>query len=103
MGRAMKPTAKVPNASRVPTSESNFGKNSLLKTSAAAVPVEEEVVPLDRRADEAGQRDVRDVDLVVRHDGMNFRDRTCVARLRRCRAVRWRDFRAPLRVLQVLA
>jgi len=34
----MNPTANVAKASRVPTSGSKLGKNSLLKTSAAAVP-----------------------------------------------------------------
>jgi hypothetical protein len=38
MGRATNPTAKVPNAARVPTSGSKVGKNSLLKTSAELVP-----------------------------------------------------------------
>jgi hypothetical protein len=38
MGRAKKPTPKVPKASRVPDSGSDEGKNSLPKTSAAAVP-----------------------------------------------------------------
>jgi hypothetical protein len=37
-GRATNPTANVVNASRVPTSGSKLGKNSLLNTSAAAVP-----------------------------------------------------------------
>jgi len=37
-GRATKPTAYVVNASSVPTSGSKLGKNSLLNTSAAAVP-----------------------------------------------------------------
>jgi hypothetical protein len=38
IGRAAKPTAYVANASSVPTSGSKSGKNSLLKTSAAAEP-----------------------------------------------------------------
>jgi hypothetical protein len=37
-GRATNPTANVAKASSVPTSGSNSGKKSLLKTSAAAVP-----------------------------------------------------------------
>ena len=37
-GRARNPTAYVAKASRVPTSGSNEGKNSVLNTSAAAVP-----------------------------------------------------------------
>jgi len=37
-GRAANPTANVANADSVPISGSAFGKNSLLKTSAAAVP-----------------------------------------------------------------
>src|ERR1700716_1017640 len=36
-GRATKPTVYVLNARSVPTNGSNVGKNSLLKTSAAAV------------------------------------------------------------------
>jgi len=37
-GRATNPTANVPYALSVPASESSVGKNSRLKTSAAAVP-----------------------------------------------------------------
>ena len=37
-GRTTKPTPKVRNASRVPTTGSLFGKNSSPNTSAAAVP-----------------------------------------------------------------
>jgi hypothetical protein len=38
MGRAMNPVAEVAKASSVPVSGSASGKNSLLKTSAAAEP-----------------------------------------------------------------
>jgi hypothetical protein len=37
-GLAKKPTAKVAKAASVPVSGANCGKNSWLKTSAAAVP-----------------------------------------------------------------
>ena len=37
-GRARKPTANVPNAASVPTNPPASGKNSLGKTTAAAVP-----------------------------------------------------------------
>ena len=37
-GRATKPIAKVAKASRVPTTGSSLGKNSLLKTVPAATP-----------------------------------------------------------------
>ncbi|MNI85963.1 hypothetical protein D3C73_1430070 [compost metagenome] len=37
-GRASMPLAKAANAAKVPVKGSNCGKNSLLKTNAAAVP-----------------------------------------------------------------
>ena len=67
IGRASEADARyVPNAASVPASGVDVGKNSLLKTSAAARAVEEEVVPLDRRADDARDRELRYRDVLAR-------------------------------------
>ena len=52
-GRATKPTAKVANASSVPTAGSLLGKNNFGNTMPGRRAVQEEVVPLDGGADEA--------------------------------------------------
>jgi hypothetical protein len=60
MGRATNPVTEVTKASSVPVSGSASGKNSLLKTSGGRRAVEEEVVPLEGGADQAGDDDLAD-------------------------------------------
>src|SRR6186997_3317341 len=74
-GRATKPTANVPNDDSVPITGSTFGKNSRLKTSAAAVPYRKKsyhsiVVPMKLarmigRIDRRSPRSAVDVDRSV--------------------------------------
>src|SRR5215467_4632421 len=53
IGRATKPTAKTANACRTPVRGSDDGKYSLAKNQRRHLTIEQEIVPLDCRADRA--------------------------------------------------
>jgi hypothetical protein len=60
-GLARKPIAKLPYALRVPLSGSWLEKEQLVEDQRGRGAVQKKIIPLDRRADEAGEDDAPDM------------------------------------------
>ena len=77
----MNPMANVANEASVPASSEDLGEELGREDHGRSGPVNEEVVPLDRRANGARDRDAPGLGRIVGHRGRTCSNRPCGAGL----------------------